>query len=48
MKIQYLERELDVANAKIENLKKSNFDSAPQPIAAPFTAPSKGRDAAPR
>lgn len=30
MKIQYLERELDAANAKIENLKKSNFDSAAQ------------------
>ena len=30
-------------NAKIEKLKKSNFDSATQPIAAP----SKGYDAAP-
>lgn len=30
MKIQHLERELDAANAKIENLKKSNFDSAAQ------------------
>ena len=28
MKIQYLERELDAANAKIEKLEKSNFDSA--------------------
>ena len=30
MKIQYLERELDAANAKIEKLEKSNFDSAAQ------------------
>lgn len=28
MKIQHLERELDAANAKIEKLEKSNFDSA--------------------
>ena len=30
MKIQYLEKELDAVNIKIEKLEKSNFDSAPQ------------------